>query len=587
MSQEIGTNEQIQRPPNFGGELWRMVGNYLFSEEKLSAWFFLLASIAFTILYTYLVPLAPKALGDVITALSNKDTNAFWLALPLAIIYPLISVAVVSLAQVFNSMLSLNWRQWLTRNFLSRYFTNRAFYHLSYHPEIKNPDQRIQVETDNFTKQFRGTLTSLLLVPGTIISGSIALWQLSPTLVLLLVGYGIVVLIVAYLIFAKRLSRLFYMFQKLEATFRTSLVRVRENAEAIAFYRGEDREESFTKQRFQDVYETRNKIIRWNTVYFEGFQQIIVTKLPIILPFLIFVPFIVSKEMPAGTLTQAIALSGIVAGAWTQLSGLIDDFARLYSSSIRLIVLRNALDAAGEEPDASKLINTIEKTPLEVSDLTLQTPDYNRTLFQKLNFQLPDGEGLLVVGESGVGKSSLLRSIAGLWCSGSGQIIRPPLSEMLFLSQKPYMTLGTLRSQLLYPSSERDISEKDLQSALQKVNLSELPEKVGGFEAEIDWGSYLSPGQQQRLAFARVIIARPKFVVLDESTSALDVNNEARLYEELQQKGTTFISVGHRPSVVEYHQKVLKFTPAAEWKLYYRDEYIASEQNSEGEADET
>jgi putative ATP-binding cassette transporter len=202
-----------------------------------------------------------------------------------------------------------------------------------------------------------------------------------------------------------------------------------------------------------------------------------------------------------------------------------------------------------------------------VEHLTLQTPNYQRTLIEDLSVELATGQGLLVMGPSGCGKSSLLRVIAGLWKSGKGAIVRPEADQILFLPQRPYMILGTLRDQLRYPQTHLEVEDSHLKQVLEQVNLADLDERFGGFDAEADWADVLSLGEQQRLTFARVLLNKPNYAILDEATSALDLDNEERLYQHLRAIGTTFLSVGHRSTLANYHQSVLELSQDKTWQV--------------------
>jgi vitamin B12/bleomycin/antimicrobial peptide transport system ATP-binding/permease protein len=246
--------------------------------------------------------------------------------------------------------------------------------------------------------------------------------------------------------------------------------------------------------------------------------------------------------------------------------------ARFQSLSIfgagveRLFTFADALEQPISTPKG-ETIQTEIASELALEEITLQLPSRQRTLVEHLSIQLSAGEGLLVRGPSGCGKSSLLRAIAGLWDAGSGKVLRPALTDLLFLPQKPYMILGTLRDQILYPKLDVDIEEDRLKQVLAQVNLPDLPERHGGFDTEQDWAEVLSLGEQQRLIFARLLLNQPTYAILDEATSALDVENETLLYEQLIDSGITFLSVGHRPTLDRYHATTLTLTEQQNWSI--------------------
>jgi putative ATP-binding cassette transporter len=213
------------------------------------------------------------------------------------------------------------------------------------------------------------------------------------------------------------------------------------------------------------------------------------------------------------------------------------------------------------------LIQTLVEPRFALSHLTVKTPDQKRVLVEDLSTNVPYSEGILLMGASGCGKSSILRAVAGLWNKGEGYIYRPNTEEILFIPQRPYMVIGSLRSQILYPYIDKNISDSRIQEVLEQVNLASLVERVGGLEVELNWADVLSLGEQQRLGFARLFLHNPKYAVLDESTSALDVNNEQHLYQMLRDADITYLSVGHRPTLIPFHQLVVEILGQGKWRF--------------------
>jgi putative ATP-binding cassette transporter len=296
----------------------------------------------------------------------------------------------------------------------------------------------------------------------------------------------------------------------------------------------------------------------------------------IILPSLIMAPIYFAGEIKFGDITQANFAFSQVLSAFSIIVSQIEALSAFAAGINRLATFSEALHPENTvpKPGEPRIDLTID-SPLALEHITLNTPNYQKTLVTDLSLVLQPGQGLLIMGNSGAGKSSLLRAIAGLWRSGTGQLVRPDLQEMLFLPQKPYMILGSLREQLLYPYTDRGVDEQKLIQVLELVNLGHLTEQVNSFDVELDWGNVLSLGEQQRLAFARLLLSQPRYAILDEATSALDLKNEERLYQKLQETQTTYVSVGHRMSLLKYHHQVLELLEDRKWRLVSVEDYRA------------
>jgi vitamin B12/bleomycin/antimicrobial peptide transport system ATP-binding/permease protein len=467
----------------------------------------------------------------------------------------------------------------LTDHFIDRYFQNRAFYNLNHAPNIDNPDQRIAEDVKSFTHE---SLHLLLAVVDSLLAigaFSSVLWGISKPLIGFLIIYALIGTLTTVGVFGKPLMQLNFAQLKKEADFRFSLVRVRENAEAIAFYQGEQYESTQIKSRFGEVFDNLKRLIFWElnlNILTNAYEFI-----PFVLPAIVVAPGIFAGELEIGKVTEA---QGAFIRVFFSLNLIVARFHSLTSFGAgveRLYTFLQSLENAGvistiidpesaETPEVAQVQTTIKTETadrLALENMTLQTPNGHRTLVTALSVNLVKGEGLLVRGPSGCGKSSLLRSIVGLWAVGSGTILRPPLDQMLFLPQKPYMVLGTLRDQLLYPKVDMEVDDEHLRQILLQVNLPNLERIYGSFNAEKNWGEVLSLGEQQRLIFARLLLNKPSYAILDEATSALDSQNEKQLYQQLQASGMTFLSVGHRESLSDYHQSILDLTASQTWSL--------------------
>lgn len=581
----------------FFQRFWAIAKGYWFGEEKWKARGLLLLIVVLLLGYTGLSVVLNNQRGELISALSAKDEGRFWQTVTVFIGVLVVYAPLLAGYTYLRDRLGLEWRRWLTEQFVDRYFSDRAFYRINqFNPDIDNPDQRIAEDVKSFTQE---SLALVLVVASSLleeIAFSGVLWRISRELVLFLVGYAIVGTLVAVGVFGKPLVRLNFEQLKREANFRFSLVRIRENAEAIAFYQGESQEAAQVKDRFMAAFDNFKRLLFWE-LNLNGLTNAY-EFIPFVLPALVVAPAVFSGDLEVGKVSEAqgafirvfFSLNVIVA-RFQSLTAFGAGIDRLYDFAESLghvedreaiIGTAAAIPAANEETEASEAqadeaeaaIATAHPVivqqvgpQLSLHHLTLQTPNYQRVLIEDLTLELEKQSSLLVVGPSGCGKSSLLRAIAGLWNSGEGVIQRPELDHLLFLPQKPYMILGNLRQQLLYPYPDTELDDDELYTVLKEVNLPDLAERFGGFDAQEEWSDVLSLGEQQRLSFARVLLHQPAYAILDEATSALDQANEEQLYEALAKTGTTYLSVGHRASLEAHHRLLLRLAEDHTWEL--------------------
>ncbi|MGH8854650.1 MAG: ABC transporter ATP-binding protein/permease [Telluria sp.] len=548
---------------------------YWLEGERKKAWLLLSLLIVLMLAETKFAVMLNNKAGEMTSALAGKDGERFWTSVRACLFILAFAIPIYAFYYYMRDLFANQWRRWLTSRFLDSYLKGRKYYELGADSEIDNPDQRISEDVNSFTGR---SIHFLLIFLGSImqlVAFSAVLWSISQLLVAVLAVYALMGTVVALYVFGNPLIRLNFWQLRLEADFRFSLMRVRENAESIAFYRGEAQERAHIDSKFDKVIQNFAKLIRKQrslNLFQRTFSQ-----LTLVLPFVILAQGVLSGQLEVGRAVQA-------AGAFTAVLAAVGVIVDNFESLIRFVAGIDRLQALSSlmPLDTAPKLGADGKLPriqrnagahLALDSLTLHPPQSERVLIRELSLAVKPGDALLITGDSGCGKRSLLRAIAGLWHTGSGVIHHPPMDDFFFLPQQPYLQSGTLRSQLIYPSTQSSLSDEKLLEILDQVHLPRLAEQVGGLDAERDWEKLLSVGEQQRLAFGRVLVHAPAIVILDEATSALDSGNEASLYGRLRASGTTLISIAHRAAVLRHHTHVLCLTGDGAWELHKASAY--------------
>ena len=558
-------------------QLWFMSKAFFTSERRHRAFWFLIVLLTLALSVGGVQVLMSYVARDFMTAIAQKDEPAYWqslwwylgtfaLAVPIGVYY-----------RWTEERLALLWREWMAEHLIKRYFNNRAYYRLRGSASIDNPDQRISEDVRNFTVSSLSFLLIALNATVTVVAFIGVLWAISGTLVGVLLLYALAGTGLSILI-GRRLVGLNYSQYQKEADFRYSLVRVRDNAESIAFYRGEKRERRDLVGRLGAAVLNMLSIIGWNRnlAFFVNSYNYAALVVPVV----IVAPLFMRGEVEFGVVTQSAgAFAQVLAGV----SLIITQFERLsaYLAGVqRLGGLWDDLDEFDAEEERVALEGTQEvdddSLTVNLDTLTVRTPDGSKTLVNDLSFELRRNQSLLIMGASGTGKSSVLRTIAGLWPIGSGALERPPWRDIMFLPQRPYMIDGNLRDQLLYPYTDQSLTDEQILAVVDKVNLADVLDRVDSdLDRVMDWINVLSIGEQQRVAFARLFLRNPKFAFLDEATSALDEDNQERLYQLLKESRIGFISVGHRTTLTKYHDRVLQLDRSGRWEI--REEGVTAD----------
>jgi putative ATP-binding cassette transporter len=561
----------MRRLGSFLGDAWRLARPYWSSDERGRGLALLAAVVVLNLSLVGMTVVLTYWQRAFYNTLEQKDAATFWSLLLLggeaegtwfpgfcvvAAIYILIAVYQLYLRQA----LQIRWRRWVTENYLADWLADRAYYRIALtDPNTDNPDQRIADDIRMFVDDTLSLGLGLMNSVVTLFSFIFVLWSLSGPLEVLGVsipGYMVWVAILysvigtwlAHLI-GRPLIRLNFLQQRVEADFRYGLMRVRDNVEGVALYGGEADEKRGLTTRFRALMENWWAIMvatKRLTFFTAGFTQV-----ASIFPIVVAAPAYFRGQIPLGGLIQTSSAFGQVQGS---LSWFVDNYARLteWRATVeRLTTFRRAIEAARLSEDGVRAEPGGDA--VELHDVTISVPG-GRVLVSDASLRLAKGEAVLITGASGSGKSTLFRAIAGIWPFGRGTVTIPDGARALFLPQRPYLPVGTLRRAVCYPLDATAVPDADVRAALEAVNLPQLVERL---DQEDAWDRALSGGEQQRLAVARALLVRPDFLFLDEATASMDPEGEERLYTLLKERlpGTAILSIAHRPAVARFHDR--------------------------------
>lgn len=503
------------------------------------------------------------------SAMQDLDARAFWFMLLVFATLATIHVGRALLNFYLQQAFLIRWRVWLTHSLVERWLEKQAYYRSQFVADsADNPDQRIQQDVESFVGSSLSLSMGLLDAVVSLFAFTIILWNLSG--VLALFGWEIpramVFMVYLYVIVAtvfalkvgRPLIRLNFLNEQFSANFRYALIRLREYGESIAFYRGEGVERGNLLARFASVIGNAWAVV-FRSLKFQGFN-LAVSQAAVVFPFIVQAPRLLSKQITLGDVMQTAQSFGQVEGALSFFRTSYDSFASYRAVINRLSGFIDSIDCA-EQLSSAQIEAGSHR--LQVKSLSVRTPS-GRVLVDELSLSLEKSASLLIRGKSGIGKTTLLRGIAGLWPYADGEVVRPLGEQSLFLPQKPYLPLGTLRSALYYPAAPQ--ADEQAAAVLLQCQLGHLTALL---DQDAEWARTLSLGEQQRLAIGRVLLNRPQLVFLDEASSAMDEGLEYAMYRLLRQAlpETILVSVGHRSSLLEFHTQELEVLGEGQWRL--------------------
>jgi putative ATP-binding cassette transporter len=560
------------QPKRFMAAFWALTKPYWFSEQRAKGLVLLAAVVGLTLGLVWINVEINLWYNKFYNAIQEKKQHEFYLLLGKFTLLALAFIVMWVYRLYLQQMLQIEWRTWLNERYLADWLRERAYYRLQLLERgTDNPDQRISEDLRAFVESTLSLSLGLLGSVVTLLSFVVILWTLSGAVTVAgvtipgyMVWFAVLYAIVGSWLthqIGKPLIRLGFEQQRYEADYRFSLVRLRENSEGVALYRGERGELENFRERFASVIGNwwsimkKQKQLGWFT---SSYGQ-----LAIIFPFVVAAPRYFSGAMQLGGLMQTASAFGQVQGALSWFVDAYVSFASWKATVDRLIGFKAALDHAREEADRLDGDRVVGERPELALDRLALTLPQGAPLLAPTTLELRRGEHVLVTGPSGAGKSTLFRALAGIWPYWKGRIALPQGARLLFLPQKPYLPIGALKYAVCYPADEAGLSEPQVTEALRAVGLGQL---AADLERVENWAQVLSGGEQQRLAFARALLNKPDWLFLDEATSSLPDDAQAALYALLRERlpDTTLVSIGHRASLAQFHDRHIAWQHAGE-----------------------
>lgn len=564
------TSAHSSKPEIHFRDMWRLLSGYWRSSDKKLAWLLLLLLPALEGVTVYQALLMNRQNGAIFDAIGAYDLSGFWRQTALMAVVMMTWVIVQTVVEWVLQILQMRWRTWMTGHFTERWLARKTYYRLDRSEVIDNPDQRLsddmRVVTEQGLKyalQFYGHLSTIIVF-------SAVLWNLSSPFSFTLFGWQITIpgfILWAFLLFClastglvewlgRPLLRARYRQHAREGDFRFGLVRVRENVEPIALYAGEEAEQKRLYGAFSAIRNNwRQVVLHTRNVNFATYAG---NQAAQIIPKILGVGGYFAGTLTLGGFTRVIQTCNQLRIALLWFIQMYPELADVRAALARLCEMDRLLDAA-EVPHDIKVADSQDDV-LRTYDLVLESPG-GRALSRPSSLDIRPGSNCVIVGPSGCGKSTFLLALAGLWRHGHGRIEMPVGQRSMFIPQRPYVPIGTFKDALCYPGTADEFSNEECVEVLKACCLEHYIDRL---EEAAHWSKRLSPGEQQRLAFGRVLLQKPDLLFLDESTSALDPQNEKAMYARVKERlpGCTVVSVAHRESVKEMHQRVLDFTPA-------------------------